>query len=171
MKKIIRKEKLTEKLKAKRYKDFWRDVHNINKHSSVQRDIIENENNPSTICNLFSEKYKNIFNKCKKIFSKLNLNEKQRTYILLRFSIDDIRNAIASLNPTIGYDNIHANHLKICSTLFMEMISNLFTSFIIHNYIPVQMLKGIITPIIKDRFGDLSKIDNYRPIMFSSVFF
>ena len=165
----IRKEKLTEKLKEKRYKDFWRDVHNINKQKSVQHDNIEHENNPFIICNLFSDKYKKIFNNCKSKVSKLKLNEKQRTSILLRFSIGDIRNAISCLKPTIGYDNIHANHLKICSTLFMELISNIFTSFIIHNYVPVEMLKGIITPIIKDRYGDLSKIDNYRPIMSSPV--
>ena len=32
------------------------------------------------------------------------------------------------------------------------------------------MLRGVITPIIKDRFGDLSNADNYRPVMSSSVF-
>ena len=40
----------------------------------------------------------------------------------------------------------------------------------VHNYIPLCMLRGVITPIIKDRFGDLSCSDNYRPVMSSSVF-
>ena len=46
----------------------------------------------------------------------------------------------------------------------------LFTSFIIHNYIPSDMLRGVVIPVIKDKFGDISMIDNYRPIMSSSVF-
>ena len=119
---------------------------------------------------MFSDKYKKVFNKCVNNVNKMKLSEKQRTCILFRFSCDHSKNAISWLKPTIGPDNIHANHLKICSDLFMELISSLFTSFIIHNYIPVVMLKGIITPIIKDSHGDLSKMDNYRPIMSSSVF-
>ena len=84
--------------------------------------------------------------------TKTKSTERQRTRILLRFSIDDIRGAISQLNPTIGHDNIHANHLKLGSNLFIELIANIFSSFIIHNYIPTVMLKGTITPIIiKDK--------------------
>lgn len=166
----IRRKKLTEKLKNKRYKEFWKDVHNINKQSSVETNSVEGETDPSNICYLFSEKYKKIFNKCTDNMTKLKLSEKQKTRILLRFSIDDVRSAIRHLNPTIGHDNIHTNHLKLGSNLLMELIANLFTSFIIHNYIPTIMLKGIITPIVKDKFGDITKIENYRPIMSSSVF-
>ena len=168
----IRKQKLTEKLKNKRYKEFWRDVHNIgqNKQSSIHTNIIENESDPSIICNMFANKYEKIFNKCKSDVNKHLLSEKQRTQILLRFSVQDVKNAISSLKPTIGHDNIHANHLKLASNLFIELLSNLFSSFIIHNYIPKVMLKGIITPIIKDKYDDITKIDNYRPIMSSSVF-
>ena len=32
------------------------------------------------------------------------------------------------------------------------------------------MIKGIITPIVKNKFGNLCSSDNYRPIMNSSVF-
>ena len=38
-----------------------------------------------------------------------------------------------------------------------------------HNFIPFEMLKGEIRPIIKDRFGDKPCSSNYRPIMSSSV--
>ena len=56
------------------------------------------------------------------------------------------------------------------SDLFNELISKLFFSFVVHSYIPIAMLRGSITPIIKDRFGDHSSSDNYRPVMSSSVF-
>ena len=45
----------------------------------------------------------------------------------------------------------------------------LFSSFVIHSYIPTDLLRGVITPIVKDNFGDLSRSENYRPIMSSSV--
>ena len=46
----------------------------------------------------------------------------------------------------------------------------LFFSFIVHNYIPVNMLSGVITSIIKDKLRNLGVSDNYRPVMSSSVF-
>ena len=42
-------------------------------------------------------------------------------------------------------------------------------SFLIHNFIPVNMLRGILVPLIKDKFGDASDSNNYRPVMLSSV--
>ena len=74
------------------------------------------------------------------------------------------------LKDTAGFDNIHSNHLKFNSEVLNDLLSKLFTSFIIHGFVPRVMIKGIITPVVKDKFGDLSDSGNYRPIMNSSVF-
>ena len=60
--------------------------------------------------------------------------------------------------------------MKLCPRICYELISMLFFSFIVHNYLPSSMLRGVITPIIKDSLGDIRSSDNYRPVMSSSVF-
>ena len=75
--------------------------------------------------------------------------------IVITFSKADIKRAIKSLKDSIGFDKIHSNHLKFDSELLFEFLASLFTGFIIHSYIPTDVMKGIITPIIKDKFGDL----------------
>ena len=69
-------------------------------------------------------------------------------------------------------DGIHSNHLKFCPDSYRFLISELFSSFSRHEYVPSNLIKGIISPTIKDKFGDFKSSDNYyRPVMLSSVFF
>ena len=39
-----------------------------------------------------------------------------------------------------------------------------------HSYIPHMLLRGNISPLVKDRDGDMSASSNYRPITLSSIF-
>ena len=54
--------------------------------------------------------------------------------------------------------------------MLLEFITNIFSSFVLHSFIPLVMLKGVITPIVKDKFGNMTSSDNYRPVMSSSIF-
>ena len=38
-----------------------------------------------------------------------------------------------------------------------------------HCYLPISMLDSVIVPLVKNRNGDLSDKNNYRPIALSSV--
>lgn len=40
---------------------------------------------------------------------------------------------------------------------------------VLHGYLPIKMMDTIIIPIIKDRKGDITSKDNYRPIAVTTV--
>ena len=65
---------------------------------------------------------------------------------------------------------MHTNHLLFSPDSFLDLLSKLFSACIIHGYLPLDMLKGTINPLVKDAHGDLSSSDNYRPVMLSSIF-
>ena len=65
---------------------------------------------------------------------------------------------------------IHSNHLKFCSDRYIDILAKMLSSFLIHAYIPKDMMQGTIIPTLKDRFGSMSDSGNYRPVMSSSVF-
>ena len=96
---------------------------------------------------------------------EVKLTDKKKVEILLRFTKDNISKAIMKLNDNVGFDKIHSNHLKIKSDILREFLSQLFTSFLMHNFLPLEMIYGVITLIIKNKFGNVSDSDNYRPIM------
>ena len=149
-------------LKNKNYKEFWNDVHNTYKHNDPQAPEIDGVRSNDDISNLFSHKYKDIFNKkrnIEKCMKYTNLSEKKKVTLLLMFSRRDIRNCVKQLRETLGFDKIHSNHLKFNSELLHDFIAKLFSSFIIHNFLPSEMIKGIITPIVKNKLGNLYSSD------------
>ena len=51
------------------------------------------------------------------------------------------------------------------------LIPEMFSRFSRHEHVPKSLIKGSISPTVKDKFGNLGSSDNYRPVMISSVFF
>src|ERR1043165_1305591 len=45
----------------------------------------------------------------------------------------------------------------------------LFSMILSHAYVPEAFGLGIVIPVVKDKRGDLSSLDNYRPITLSPV--
>ena len=77
--------------------------------------------------------------------------------------------SIEKLNPGLGWDFVHSNHLKYSGISFRMVIGRLFLAFLRHNFIPKAMLKGQIRPTLKN--GKPKKESrSYRPVMNSSVF-
>ena len=88
-----------------------------------------------------------------------------------KFDSIDIKKAVTRLSTGLGFDDIHSNHLKFASRDIYEILAQFFNSCLIHGHIPEKMLKRVIVPTVKDRFGDKSSVDNFREIMNSSCFF
>ena len=44
-----------------------------------------------------------------------------------------------------------------------------FTCMFIHGYLPKDMLSIVLIPILKDKAGNLSSKDNYRPVALASI--
>ena len=168
----IRNEKLASKLRNKRYKEFWREVDITKNGKASLPSSIDGISNPTDIANKFATKYRDILDKNKKGFSNAEFVCIEGIKLFPRWAVSgrDIQEAIKQLKCSIGFDFIHSNHLKYCTKLFVEILAKLFTGFFIHAWVPLELLMGIITPIVKDKHGDLHDSNNYRPVMNSSVF-
>ena len=79
--KNIRSDKLLTNMIDKDYSSFWKEVYKTNKHNMASPNEIDGKNDPNDICNLFSEKYKDIFNRENDTSlsdQELRLNEKEK---------------------------------------------------------------------------------------------
>ena len=63
---------------------------------------------------------------------------------------------------------MHSNHLKISHVSMFKLLSKFF-SCLVHGYLPSNMTFGVLLPLIKDKFEPEEDIQNYRPIISSSV--
>ena len=49
-------------------------------------------------------------------------------------------------------------------------ISLLLNCIVIHGYLPNDLMSSVIVPIVKNKKGNITDMDNYRPIAITTVF-
>ena len=80
----------------------------------------------------------------------------------------DMISHLKSGKSYVGF--IRAEHILKGSPKLLTHLHILFNAMLQHSFIPTLMLRGTITPLVKDRDGDLSASTNYRPITLSLIF-
>ena len=167
---VLRKEALAKKLSNLNVKDFWKEISKINNSKSVLPSSINNANSPGEITKLWEDHFNKLFNCLDKVPYKggFSLND---SYNSIKVENSEIADAINSLdlNKTCGLDGIQAEHLKYSSMKIIPMLSMCFSSFFVHGFLPNTLMSVILVPVIKNKSGNVSSCDNYRPIALASV--
>ena len=78
----------------------------------------------------------------------------------------DIVNALKSVieGKACGVDGLAAENFIYADERIHVILSILFNCFISHGYLPFEFMKTAIVPIIKNKTGDTSNNNSYRPI-------
>ena len=88
-------------------------------------------------------------------------------------ALGDIEQCIMDLkhNKTAGYDGVVNEHLIFSDHHLRVHLSLLFTAMLRHSFVPDDLCKGIIVPLLKSKHGDATSLDMYRgrPITLSPV--
>ena len=69
-----------------------------------------------------------------------------------------------NLNLAAGPDLLYSEHYKYAGYNLHWHLSLCFSSLLLHGKLPAQLMNILISPIIKDKKGKITKADNYRPI-------
>ena len=94
----------------------------------------------------------------------LDINQQHETSITITpFNILDALKSI-KCGKSSGVDGISPKHFVFAHSRIHVLLSLLFSAFITHGYLPNMFMKTAIDPIIKNKTGDNSNKDNYRPI-------
>ena len=85
------------------------------------------------------------------------------------FGTDDVNRVIRSLKhgKAAGLDGISVEHLTYSHPSLICQLRKLFNLIMQHGYVPKNVGNGVVVPILKDRLGDVSSLDNYRAITVS----
>ena len=84
---------------------------------------------------------------------------------------DEVCYAIEKLriNKACGQDNITADHLKYTSQSVSVLLALCFSGLIKHGILPGSMLSVLLVPVVKNKTGKLTSIDNVRLIALVSI--
>ncbi|CAF2038481.1 unnamed protein product [Rotaria magnacalcarata] len=170
----IRNEKIMQSLGNKNMKQFWSTVSSVREDNFDPPTLISGETNHNKISDKFSNMYQEIFNdaKCQIENSNPKLQDPNLRLgqALYNFNNRSIYLSINNVKPTVGPDFIHLYHLKYGPDILHRIICKFFNTCLLHGYLPPQMSNSTIVPLIKNKFGNLHDINNYRPIFNSSTF-
>ena len=70
---------------------------------------------------------------------------------------------------SVGPDGISAECFKFSDAKIHVLLSLLFSMCLSHGYLPYALIKTTIVPIVKNKAGDLSDSNNYRPIAIATI--
>ena len=68
------------------------------------------------------------------------------------------------LGKASGPDGLCSENLLNAHPKLVTLLCALFRSMLLHKYVPIEFGQGIIIPLIKDKTGDSSSLNNYRAI-------
>ena len=81
-------------------------------------------------------------------------------------TVDSARSLSQKLKPDCakGLDGLSANYIMFAHEIIYLHISIFFNLCLVHSYLPAACTNSVITPIMKNKHGNVSAISNYRPI-------
>ena len=164
---------LANKLLLKDDKNFWKEIKNINNNSNSFATSVNNATGCKNITDMWKNHYNGVLNSTIDTSKKSHVMDTIMSGDLSfsRFSIDDVLNGMKALKngKASGFDNLSAEHFKYAHDKVAALLAIIFNAMLIHNYLPSKLLDTIIVPILKDKCGEVTDKDNYRPLALTCV--
>jgi len=87
----------------------------------------------------------------------------------VKFTVHDVTSACKQqkTGKAVGADNVAMEALIFGTAKLYVHISLLFSLCVRHGHVPDSLTKSIMVPLVKNKAGDLSDINNYRAIAIS----
>ena len=156
-------------------KTFWKEVKNMTgNNSSPSASVIDGACGGEAICNMWHTHFSNLLN------SSLDYSNKDKMLGALddisdmnveKFTVSDIANAVKQVKKgkASGPDGISGEHIVYSDKRIIVLLCMLFNTMLTHAYLPSNFMLSFIVPLIKDKKGDVTSKDNYRPIALTSI--
>ncbi|KAJ2946144.1 hypothetical protein O0L34_g5075 [Tuta absoluta] len=68
-----------------------------------------------------------------------------------------------------GHDGLSIEHLQHAGPHLSRLLAMLFNFCVRHSYVPEELMRTVVVPIVKNKTGDISSKTNYRPISLATV--
>lgn len=90
---------------------------------------------------------------------------------IIRISAKEVARVVKNMKrgKSPGHDSLSIEHLKYAGVHLPRVLAMFFTFCIGHSYLPEEMMRTLVVPIIKNKTGDATSLGNYRPISLATV--
>lgn len=153
---------------ANDFRGFWKSTNKINSKPGIPVSV-EGINDHKEIADLFKEHFA----------IKSHLGKSQEEHgtgicereFVIRFTAKDVSKAIIKISKgkSPGHDGLSIEHILHAGPHINRILAMFYSFCIAHSYLPIDLMKTVIVPIVKNKTGDLSNKNNYRPISLATI--
>ena len=167
---IMRADALARSLYCKDSVSFWKGVRGVNCNNIPLTTKVGDAVGSKNITQLWQDHFSTLLNSVPNIDSKEfvceNIEHGVSDVSMPVVSASDVLDSLKAvkLGKAAGIDGLSAEHFVCAHTSVSVHLSLLFTSMLSHGHMPAGLMKTAIVPILKNRQGDTSDKNNYRPI-------
>ncbi|KAL0893463.1 hypothetical protein ABMA27_013667 [Loxostege sticticalis] len=149
------------------FRSFWKNTNKLQCKPGLPA-AIDGVSEPDKIANLFANHFV-VKSPLGPSLSSLSAKPGVKREVTVK--VRDIANAIKSMSrgKSPGHDGLSIEHLKYAGPHLPRVLFMLFNFCIGHGYLPSDMMRTIVVPIVKNKTGDLADKNNYRPISLATV--
>ena len=166
---IVRADAMAKDFESKDVKSFWSKVSKMQNDKLPLPSVVNGCQGEDAIVNMWKSHFERIMNSVKSEKHKSNvLQTISGTLSSDKIGItqQQVLSALkaAKKGKSSGQDGLASEHFKFADNSICVMLALLFSSFLIHGYLPKEFMLSATMPIIKNKTGDTSDKGNYRPV-------
>ncbi|XP_022823639.1 uncharacterized protein LOC111354417 [Spodoptera litura] len=151
----------------KKFGQFWKNTNKMN-HKPGLPVSVAGVHEPSEIAAMFSHHFR--------AGSPMGLarqepDVEESSIRSVYFTTKEVRTVIRGMvrGKSPGHDSLSIEHLQHAGVHLPRVLSMFFTLCLGHSHLPDNLMRTIVVPIIKNKTGDTSDVNNYRPISLATV--
>lgn len=166
-------DELLESYMNKNFNSFWRSWKRKTCSKSPRTNCVNGRTKDTDIANVFAEHFSDLSHIPNNSMPDYNVDctksYETRNWQFTVEDVDYVINHSLKKGKAAGDDNVTAEHILFAHPCIVVHLCRLFNLIMKHGYVPAKFGSGIIVPLIKDRLGDATSVDNYRAITIGSV--
>ena len=154
---------------------FWQKVRLVSSKTPPLSSTIDGRSGQGNIAEMWSDHYatllNSVTNNSNEDYVKSWLNTQDNFDDFTQIKSIEILTATNSLSTgkAAGSDTLSSEHFKHASNRIHFLLAWSFSAMIHHAFLPEDLMKTMIVPLVKDKTGDITSKDNYSPIALSTV--
>ncbi|RVE53771.1 hypothetical protein evm_001663 [Chilo suppressalis] len=168
----LKMDMLSSKHSKHDFRKFWKATKSLNGKHSLPVSV-DGVNDIKSITDLFREQFTVKSPRCSShsannMYDMLGpCNREMGT----RFLAKDVKNAIQSMShgKSPGHDGLSIEHLRYAGPHLPRVLAMFYSLCIGHSYLPADLMKTVVVPIVKNKTGDVCDKSNYRPISLATI--
>lgn len=165
---------LARKLLTKDDRNFWKQIKKMNNSNVPLANCIDGVTGSTNIANQWKTHFSCVLNSSKDTSSKefvLRELSDGNKLSFNRFVPLEIGEAIKDLKSgkCSGMDTLYGEHFKYAHNKVNVLLALVFNCIVIHGFMPDNIMDTLLVPLVKDKRGNLSLSDNYRPLAITCI--